>query len=143
MWETCFPRFHVSTSEREGESYPPLITFMTDKFKNCIATAEIMINYAETIIDLATELQYLLIEQEGVKQDKQSHTPEKMSELRLHRGKEERSQISEEEVGTSVDVQKLYLPVFRLSTKNVCAKSSIEKQKTQRKQPTDNQLTTN
>lgn len=131
MWETCFPRFHVSTSEREGESFPPLITFMTEKFKNCVETAEIMINYAETIIDLATELQYLLIEQEGVKQDKQSYTLEKVPELRLCGSDKERAQISTGEMETSVEVQKLYIPVFRLSQKNVCTDKSVKDKKTQ------------
>lgn len=131
MWETCFPRFHVSTSEREGESSPPLITFMTEKFKNCVETAEIMINYAETIIDLATELQYLLVEQEGVKQDKQSCTLEKVSKLRVCGSDKERAPISTGEMEASVEVQKLYVPVFRLSQKNVCTNESIENEKAQ------------
>lgn len=131
MWETCFPRFHVSTSEREGESFPPLITFMTEKFKNCVETAEIMINYAETIIDLATELQYLIIEQEGVKQDKQSYTLEKVPELRLCGSDKERAQISTGEMETSVEVQKMYIPVFRLSQKNVCTDKSVKDEETQ------------
>lgn len=131
MLKTCFQRFHVSTSEREGESFPPLITFMTEKFKNCVETAEIMINYAETIIDLATELQYLLIEQEGVKQDKQSYTLEKVPELRLCGSDKERAQISTGEMETSVEVQKMYIPVFRLSQKNVCTDESVTDKKTQ------------
>lgn len=92
---------------------------MTEKFKNCVETAEIMINYAETIIDLATELQYLLVEHEGVKQDKQVNTPQKMSELRSHRGKKERTQKAEGEVDTDVSVQKLYVPIFRLSQTHI------------------------
>ena len=131
MWETCFPRFHVSTSEREGESYPPLITFMTEKFKNCVETAEIIINYAETIIDLATELQYLLVEREAVKEDKQSNPFEKMPELRTRGSGKERTQIFEKELGTSVDVQKLYVPVYRLSQKNICTDESIKDEKAQ------------
>ena len=81
---------------------------MTEKFKNCVETAEIMINYAESII-----------EQEGVKADKQSNTPQKMSELRSHRSDEERTQKVEGEVDTNISVQKLYVPVFRLSQTNV------------------------
>lgn len=131
MWETCFPRFHVSTSEKEGESSPPLITFMTEKFKNCVETAEIMINYAETIIDLATELQYLLVEQEGVKQDKQGCTLEKVSKLRVCGSDKERTPVSTGEMEASVEVQKLYVPVFRLSKKNVCTNESIENEKAQ------------
>lgn len=126
MWETCFPRFHVSTFEREGESYPPLITFMTEKFKNCIATAEIMINYAETIIDLATELQYLLVEYEAVKKDKESYSFEEVSELRPCGCSKERTPTLEGEMGASVDVQKVYLPVYRLSAKNVRPDESAE-----------------
>lgn len=131
MWETCFPRFHVSTSEREGESYPPLITFMTEKFKNCVETAEIMINYAETIIDLATELQYLLVEQEAVKEDKESNSFEEMPELRTRGCGKERPQTFEREMDASVDVQKLYLPVYRLSAKNVRTNESVENKKAQ------------
>lgn len=131
MWETCFPRFHVSTSEREEESFPPLITFMTEKFKNCVETAEIMINYAETIIDLATELQYLLVEQEAVKEDKESNSFEEMPELRSRGGGKERTQIFEKELGPSVDVQKLYVPVYRLSQKNICPDESIKHEKAQ------------
>ena len=112
---------------------------MTEKFKNCVETAEIMINYAETIIDLATELQYLLIEQEGVKQDKQSYTLEKVPELWECGSNKERTQTPKGEMGASVDVQKVYLPVYRLSTKNVRTNESIEDTQTQRK---DNQLTT-
>lgn len=126
MWETCFPRFHVSTFEKEGESFPPLITFMTDKFKNCIDTAEIIINYAETIIDLATELQYLLVEKEAVKQDKQNYPLEKVSELRECGSNKERTPTLEGEMGASLDVQKVYLPVYRLSTKNVRTDESVE-----------------
>ena len=99
---------------------------MTEKFKNCVETAEIMINYAENIIDLATELQYLLVEQEGVKQDKQVNTPQKMSELRSHRGKKERTQKAKGEVGTDVSVQKLYVPIFRLSQTDVCTNDSYK-----------------
>ena len=99
---------------------------MTEKFKNCVETAEIMINYAETIIDLATELQYLLVEQEGVKQDKQVNTPQKMSELRSHRGKKERTQKAKGEVDTNISVQKLYVPVFRLSQTDVCTNDSYK-----------------
>ena len=99
---------------------------MTEKFKNCVETAEIMINYAETIIDLATELQYLLVEQEGVKQDKQVNPPQKMSELRSHRGKKERTQKAKGEVGTNISVQKLYVPIFRLSQKDVCTNDSYK-----------------
>lgn len=92
---------------------------MTEKLKNCVETAEIMINYAETIIDLATELQYLLIEREGVKQDKQGYTLEEMSELRKCGGDKKRSQNAQGEMDSNVQVQKLYVPVFRLSEKNV------------------------
>ena len=104
---------------------------MTEKFKNCVETAEIMINYAESIIDLATELQYLLVEQEGVKQDKQSYSLEKVPELRLCGSDKERAQISTGEMEASVEVQKLYVPVFRLSQKNVCADKSVENEKAQ------------
>ena len=93
---------------------------MTEKLKNCVETAEIMINYAETIIDLATELQYLLIEREGVKQDKQSYSLEEVSKLRICGSDKERTQISKREMDSSVEVQKLYVPVFRLSQKDVC-----------------------
>lgn len=112
---------------------------MTEKLKNCVETAEIMINYAETIIDLATELQYLLVEQEGVKQDKQSNSLEEVPKLRICGSDKERAQISEREMGADVSVQKLYVPVFRLSTKDVRTNESIENAKAQRK---DNQLTT-
>lgn len=99
---------------------------MTEKLKNCVETAEIMINYAETIIDLATELQYLLVEQEGVKQDKQSYSLEKVSELRECGSNKERTQISKTQMGSSVQMQKLYVPVFRLSTKNIRTDESVE-----------------
>lgn len=113
---------------------------MTEKLKNCVETAEIMINYAETIIDLATELQYLLVEQEGVKQDKQSNSLEEVPELRKCGSNKERTQISQTKMGSSISMQKLYVPVFRLSTKNVRTNESIENTQTQRE---DNQLTTN
>lgn len=132
MWETSFPRFHVSTAEREGESFPPLlIKLMTEKFKNCVETAEIMINYAETIIDLATELQYLLVEKEGVKQDKESNTLAEMPELRICGCCQKRTQTPKREMGASVDVQKVYLPVYRLSTQNIFADESVEDKEAQ------------
>lgn len=99
---------------------------MTEKLKNCVETAEIMINYAETIIDLATELQYLLIEQEGVKQDKQSYTLEEVSELRKCRSNKERPQIPQTQMDSSISMQKMYVPVFRLSTKNIRTDESVE-----------------
>lgn len=104
---------------------------MTEKFKNCIETAEIMINYAETIIDLATELQYLLVEREGVKQDKESNSLEEVPELRTRGSSKERTQTPAGEMGASVDVQKLYIPVYRLSAKNVRTAESIKDEKTQ------------
>lgn len=116
---------------------------MTEKLKNCVETAEIMINYAETIIDLATELQYLLIEQEGVKQDKQSYSLKEVSKLRKCGCDKKRSPTSKREMGSSISMQKLYVPVFRLSTKNVCADERTKNTQTQREKPTDNQLTTN
>ena len=99
---------------------------MTEKLKNCVETAEIMINYAETIIDLATELQYLLVEQEGVKQDKQSYSLEKVSELRECGSNKERTQISETQMDSNVSMQKVYVPVFRLSSKNVSTDESVK-----------------
>lgn len=99
---------------------------MTEKFKNCVETAEIMINYAETIIDLATELQYLLVEQEGVKIDKQSNSLEEVPELRECGCDKKRTPFTEGEMDSSVQVQKLYVPVFRLSAKNVSADKSAE-----------------
>lgn len=92
---------------------------MTEKFKNCVETAEIMINYAETIIDLATELQYLLVEHEAVKEDKESNSFEKMPELRTRGGGKERTQTPTGEMDSSVEVQKLYVPIYRLSAKDV------------------------
>lgn len=99
---------------------------MTEKLKNCVETAEIMINYAESIIDLATELQYLLIEQEGMKQDKQSNTLEKVPKLRICGSDKERAQTFKKQMDTSVQVQKMYVPVYRLSTKNIRTDESIE-----------------
>lgn len=143
MWECGNSRFHVSTFPRlfeRGKAFPLFLRYMTEKFKNCVETAEIMINYAESIIDLATELQYLLVEQEGVKQDKQKYSLEKVSELRKCGSDKERTPIPQTQMGTSVSMQKLYVPVFRLSTKNVRTDESIEDTQTQRE---DNQLTTN
>lgn len=113
---------------------------MTEKFKTCIESAEIMINYAETIIDLATELQYILVEREAVRQDKESYPFEEMPELRKCRRSEKRTQTPKGEMGASVDVQKVYVPVYRLSTKNIRTDESVEDTQTQREH---NQLTTN
>ena len=99
---------------------------MAEKFKNCVETAEIMINYAETIIDLATELQYLLIEQEGAKQDRQSYSPQEVPELRKCGCDKKRTPTAEGEMDSSVQVQKLYVPVFRLSAKNGRTNESAE-----------------
>ena len=99
---------------------------MTEKLKNCVETAEIMINYAETIIDLATELQYLLVEQEGVKKDKQSYSLEKVSELRECGSNKERAQTFEKQVDSGIQVHKLYVPVFRLSSENIRTNESVE-----------------
>ena len=121
--------FHVSTFPRlskGGKAIPPFLPFMTEKFKNCVETAEIMINYAETIIDLATELQYLLVERQAVKEDKESNSFEKVPKLRLCGGDKKRSPTSKGEMDSSVEVQKLYVPVFRLSAKNVRTDESSE-----------------
>lgn len=99
---------------------------MTEKLKNCVETAEIMINYAETIIDLATELQYLLVEQEGVKQDKQSNSLEEVSELRKCGSNKERAQVPQTQMGSSISMQKLYVPVFKLSSENIRTDESVE-----------------
>ena len=129
MWECGNSSFHVSTFPRlfeGGKTFPPFLLYMTEKLKNCVETAEIMINYAETIIDLATELQYLLVEQEGVKQDKQSYSLEKVSELRECGSNKERTQISETQMDSNVSMQKVYVPVFRLSSKNVSTDESVK-----------------
>lgn len=93
---------------------------MTEKFKNCLSTAELLINYSQELIDLATELQYLLIEEQGVREDKKGNSSKEMPVLRLCRCNEERTQEIKGEMGASVEVQKMYLPVFKLSAKNTC-----------------------
>ena len=85
-----------------------------------------MINYAEEIIDLATELQYLIIEHEGVLDDKQSDTFKKMPEMRAHRGNQKRTQTTTQKEDTSVDVQKLYVPVYRLSATHTSTNKSFK-----------------
>lgn len=85
--------------------------------------AEILINYAEEIIDLATELQYLLVERYGIEwgdnnTKQEGILREKMSVLPVHRGEEKRTPQSSQEMGASVSMQKLYVPVFRLQANN-------------------------
>lgn len=85
--------------------------------------AEILINYAEEIIDLATELQYLLVERYGIEWGDNNSEPtgilcQKMSVLPVHRGEEERTPQPPKEVGANISMQKLYVPVFRLQANN-------------------------
>lgn len=85
--------------------------------------AEILINYAEEIIDLATELQYLLVERYGIEwgdsnSEQARILQQKMPLLPIHRGAEERTQEPQEKMGTNISMQKLYVPVFRLSATN-------------------------
>lgn len=131
MWE-LLRSFHISTvSTVQEKGTLPLFygLFMTEKLKNLTEISEILINYAETIIDLATELQYLLVEQEGIKEDRQKYSLEKVSELRLHRSEEERTQDIKIKESSSVSMQKLYIPVFRLSQENNSTVASIESEK--------------
>ena len=91
--------------------------------------AEILINYAEEIIDLATELQYLLVERYGIERgdfdSKQtSLLQQDLSLLSFCGSKKERTQETTQEVGASLPVQKMYVPVFRLPKINT---SSDEK----------------
>lgn len=85
--------------------------------------AEILINYAEEIIDLATELQYLLVERYGIEwgdsnSEQACILQQKMPILPVHRGKEKRTQETPQEVGANISMQKLYVPVFRLQANN-------------------------
>lgn len=85
--------------------------------------AEILINYAEEIIDLATELQYLLVERYGIEwgdnnSEQARVLQQKMPLLPVCRGAEERTQEPQEKMGTNISMQKLYVPVFRLSQNN-------------------------
>ena len=101
---------------------------MEKKLIQDVGALEIIINYAEAIIDEATELQCVLIEQErNQKNEKQSNLPKKMPELRELGSNKERSQNTEEKKETSVEVQKMYIPVYRLSQKNNSPNKSAEK----------------
>lgn len=92
---------------------------MEEKLIKDVGALELIINYAETIIDEATELQCVLIEQErNQKNEKESNLPKKMPELRELGSNKERTQNTKEKKEASVDVQKLYIPVYRLSQKN-------------------------
>lgn len=84
---------------------------------------EILINYATEIIDLATELQYILIERYGIQwgdndSKQKSILQQEMPILPICGGKEERTQTTQGENGASISVQKLYVPVFRLPKYN-------------------------
>lgn len=121
-WKPCFQHFNVTIKV----GVLPHETFMTEKFKKCVETAEILINYAEEIIDIATELQYILVEREGIKQDSEGYSSQKMPELRTSGSNEERTQEAKREVDTSLEVQKVYVPIFRISKNNGSAGKSVE-----------------
>lgn len=131
MWEACFPHFNAPCRGKL-----PLLTYILVKRKkgekdinieknnNSILKsaeiAEILINYAEEIIDLSTELQYLLVERYGIERgdndSKQARIlQQEVSILPVCRSKEERTQNTQTQTSTSLSVQKMYVPVFRLS----------------------------
>ena len=98
--------------------------------------AEILINYAEQIIDYATELQYLLVERYGIERgdnDSQqaSILQQEMPLLPVCGGAEKRTQELPQEMGTNLSVQKMYVPVFRLSANN--GGTTAQNQRTQTK----------
>lgn len=85
--------------------------------------AEILINYAEEIIDLATELQYLLVERYGIERgdinsEQTGILQQKMPILPICGCEEERTPQPQEKMGTNISMQKLYVPVFRLPATN-------------------------
>lgn len=85
--------------------------------------AEILINYAEEIIDLATELQYLLVERYGIEwgdnnSEQTGILQQKMPILPVCGSTKERAPEPPEKMGTNISMQKLYVPVFRLQTNN-------------------------
>lgn len=97
-----------------------------EKTTKTLEIVEILINYAEEIIDIATELQYLLIERLAIKNDKrddinskqESILSENVSVLQKRGGAEKWTQNKQEEESASISMQKLYVPVFRLSAHN-------------------------
>lgn len=89
---------------------------------------EILINYATEIIDLATELQYILIERYGIQwgdNDSQQTCllQQEMPILPICGGEEKRTQTAQGENGAGISVQKLYVPVFRLPKYNAGAET--------------------
>lgn len=99
--------------------------------------AEILINYAEQIIDYATELQYLLVERYGIERgdndSKQtSILQQDLSLLSIQGSAEERTQELQKKVDSSLPVQKMYVPVFRLSAPNASATAKNQRTKAQR-----------
>lgn len=98
---------------------------------------EILINYAEELIDLATELQYILVERYGIQwgdndSKQKSILQQEMPILPICGGKEERTQNSPQETNTSLSVQKVYVPVFRLSANNTSTTAANNRTQAQR-----------
>ena len=90
-----------------------------ENIEKCIEIAELLINCAEDLIDNATELQYLLIERSGIQNEQTIDFLQKeVPKMRLSVGEKERSQKTEKQEETSLSVQKMYVPIFRLSAYN-------------------------
>lgn len=99
--------------------------------------AEILINYAEQIIDYATELQYLLVERYGIERgdnnSKQTNILQQdLSLLSIQGSAKERTQELPKKVDSSLPVQKMYVPVFRLSAPNESATAKNQRTTAQR-----------
>lgn len=117
-------RIHHTHTEK-GEKNT-IFTENEEKTTKPLEIVEILINYAEEIIDIATELQYLLIERLAIKNDKrddinskqESILSENVSVLQKRGGAEKWTQNKQEEESASISMQKLYVPVFRLSAHN-------------------------
>lgn len=90
-----------------------------ENIEKCIEIAELLINCAEDLIDNATELQYLLVERSGIQNEQETNfLQEEVSKMRLSVGEEERAQKTQKQKETSISMQKLYVPIFRLSAHN-------------------------
>jgi hypothetical protein len=101
-----------------GGNVPRIKEKLNEKTKKLIESLEIIQNLAEAIIDEACTVQEELIKNKENTNQNTPNTYKKVSAVCEYVRNQERTQKTKGENGTSLQVQKMYVPIFRLSYAN-------------------------
>jgi hypothetical protein len=101
-----------------GGNVPRIKEKLNEKTKKLIESLEIIQNLAEEIIDEVCTVQEELIKNKENTNQNTPNTYQKVSSMCEYVRNQERTQKTKRENGTGLQVQKMYVPIFRLSYAN-------------------------